>query len=99
MSATRKYPWWVGPTGVIKCATCDLIRKLERQSNPAEQTTPPGRPWKYPEGWLIGADGWFCCRDHVLLGAPGKTVVAGGMLGDVDKAGFVMDRILKGRPK
>jgi hypothetical protein len=95
MSASRKYPWWVGPTGVVKCATCDAVKKLERQTNVAEQTTPPGRPWKYPVGWLIGVDGWFCCEEHVK----NAVVVRGGMLGDVDKAGFVMDRILKGRPK
>lgn len=51
--------------GEVKCMTCGATRALEKQTNPKEQTIPPGAPWKYPEGWYVGAAGWYCSLEHV----------------------------------
>ena len=51
--------------GEVKCATCGKTQALEKQPNPKEQTIPPGAPWVYPKGWLVGADGWFCSLEHL----------------------------------
>jgi hypothetical protein len=51
--------------GEVKCVTCGKTQALEKQSNPKKQTIPPGAPWVYPKGWLVGALGWYCCQAHV----------------------------------
>ncbi len=60
----HKAPFRV-PSGVVVCVACKARQSLERQTDPKEQTIPPGPPWKFPAGWLVGPAGWYCCLDHV----------------------------------